>query len=230
MVSHVMISSNDSRLIDRNVHNRLIDIDISNQLIFDSVYTFVKKLPYSMDPKNAEYIPADLYNHFPISGNVLKRSLSDMENVSLFLELQTWGDTRRTSYVVQLCYIFQQMLKYNLDLRDIIGENTFEIWGVIPEYQKMINDILKTFPMYYDKIQKSLDEHMRNEYLEQVYEEIKKAFNRFSPKSDLEMFYYFNNVEYKLISLNEYNSQCLISENSKILSLVKKKEIVKKNN
>ena len=38
--------------------------EISRELIFNSVYSFVSKLPYSMDPYSKDYMPGDLYNEF----------------------------------------------------------------------------------------------------------------------------------------------------------------------
>ena len=61
----------------------------------------------------------------------------------------------------------------------------------------------------------------------EAYEEIKGAFSRFRSKSDLEMFYYFHNVSYKIISIDHMIENNLIDENGKVLSLLKKITIVK---
>ena len=66
-----------------------------------------------------------------------------------------------------------------------------------------------------------------NHYLGEAYEEIKGAFSCFRSKSDLEMFYYFHNVSYKIISIDHMIENNLIDEKGKVLSLLKKITIVK---
>ena len=82
------------------------------------------------------------------------------------------------------------MLRNDIKTNISLG-NEINIWGVSLEYQNKINEILKKFNYYVEKINSSINIETRNFYLEEVYEEIKQAFGRFNPKSDLEMFYYF---------------------------------------
>ena len=94
------------------------------------------------------------------------------------------------------------------------------MWGVNKDYQEQIQIILKTFPNYYQKIKNSTNQKEREYYLNQVYEEIKKSFDRFRPKGDLEMFGYFHQIEYHNLSLEEIENQMLVQKN-KIKSLRK---------
>lgn len=193
------------------------DEEISRELIFNSVYSFVSKLPYSMDPYSKDYMPGDLYNHVPSIGSVLKNPSSDFEYSSLFMEMKTWVDTRKSSYVIQLCYIFQLMLTYDVKL-DFLDDNTLiDVWGVSFEYSKLINDTMKKFPNILEKIKNSINQEERNLYLEEVYNEIKKTFDRFKPKDDLKMFYYFNQIDYDLISIEQMEKYLV--DNSKMLTL-----------
>ena len=173
---------------------------IPKELVFNSVYSFVSKLPYSMDPMNKNFISAELYNYTPIEQTLFENPSSDLEYISLFLELQAWKDTRRTSYAIQLCYIFQLMLSGKMNPNYEINEEDFKVWGVEESYKNIICTILKKFPEYYEKINNCSNQEKRDIYLNELYEEIKVSFSRFKPKSDLEMFYYFQNITYKDIS------------------------------
>ena len=196
--------------------------EISRELIFNSVYSFVAKLPYSMDPYSKDYMPCDLYNHIPSTGSILKYPSSSIEYSSLFMEMKTWVDTRKSAYVIQLCYIFQLMLTYDIKLK-ILNDNTLiDVWGISKEYSKLINDILKKFPNVLEKIKNSKTQEERNKYLEEIYNEIKKMFDRFKPKDDLKMFYYFNQINYKLISIEQMDNY-LVNNNKKLTLNINKK-------
>ena len=71
----------------------------------------------------------------------LKNFSSDLEESSLFLKLQSWRDTRKTSYVIQLCYIFKIMLRGYIKSELVDSNDSVEVLGVDYEYRKIVNDI-----------------------------------------------------------------------------------------
>lgn len=190
-------------------------------IIFSMVYEFAKKLPYSMDIQQEEYVPADFMNMRPYDANT-HRFFKWKDSETVYKALLSFGDTFRTGVIMQVCAVFQKMLSEQFPHDYVLKDSDFHTWGINEmtpdeEYNRNFFEILKILPEYYKNVQAAKDNRERREILMTIYEEMEKNIaNRVGgyrrknaqgevveefkpqvichPSQDVYMLYYFNQI------------------------------------
>lgn len=174
--------------------------DITVELISSMTLIFAENLPHSIDPLSNKFVPSMLYN-------VIPKDAKDYwcfkyeEFPTLFKVLKEWGDTRKTAYSLMVCGILQNMLLGGNCELSKEESDSIKIWGLSEKDSKIMKDTILLLPDYCDKIQSSKTIYEREKNLCEAYESIKKNFGAWKPHADLNMYYYFHNINFKRYTL-----------------------------
>lgn len=191
-----------------------------DDIICSMVYEFSRKLPYSMDYKDKDFVPGVFLNLSPSTSN--KYIFKDYDN--LYKEMLSWSDTFKSGILLQVCFIFQKMLMgefpndYQLKDEDYYNFGISEI-TTDKEYNHYLFEMLKSLPDFSMRVNSASDADDRREILEEIYALMQqrigqkvggfrrttiegdlitirenKATISWQPYRDLEMLYYFQNI------------------------------------
>lgn len=154
----------------------------SLSFISSMVYGFAGHLPYSMDIEQEEFVPGDFLNLEPhdVEENPWFK-YSDRR--TYFNSMVNWGDTFKSGILLQVCYIFQQMLLGNISPNVSFTQQDFEKQGFAKftpyiEYNKRFFYIIRLLPKYYVKVVSSKDNEERRKNLEEVYSFMRSAIGQ----------------------------------------------------
>ena len=192
-------------------------------------YKFSKKLPYSMDYKDEDYIPGDFLNFASTSKNNSIFKYHD----NLYSKMVSWSDTFKSGILIQICLIFQKMLLEEFPNDYELKEEDYYNWGINnmtnqEDYNRCFFEILKDLPEYYKRVNNTSNQEERRQVLDEIYKILKdkvgnkvggyrktesygdiekvtesKATINWSPHRDLEMLYYFNNMDCYDVDCNQ---------------------------
>ena len=184
--------------------------DITIAMICSVVEAFVRGLPYSIDPLSTRFVPVDILNAIPKDRESHWEFKNDDKEMSLFDKLKEWGDTRKTAYSIQLCFLLQALL-INKDAKIPLVEDNdlLEVWGLSLEDGKKLKNSLKNLMPDRDKILNAPTIEEREVALLEAYESIQTNFGAWSPEKDLQMYYYFKQFDYKRYQLPKHESNYL---------------------
>lgn len=195
-----------------------------DEIICSIVYEFARKLPYSMDYMDKDFVPGVFLNISP--KNPVKRSFKEYSN--LYYKMIGWNDTKKSGILLQICTIFQAMIMGQLPDNFWLNEEDFENLGISQmtkdeEYNRFLFETLQMLPQYCVKLNLANDIEERRKILDDIYMVIsdrigqkiggfkkttidgnvmsvdeRKASIRLRPHKDLEMLYYFEgiNIDY----------------------------------
>lgn len=151
----------------------------SLSLYISMVYGFAENLPYSMDIEQEEYVPGDFLNLKPF--DVEENNWFKYEyRRTIYNAMVHWGDTFKSGVLLQVCYIFQQMLLKNIPANFSVSDDDFEKMGFDvftknAEYNRLFFEILASLPSYYQSVVDSQDITERRSKLEKMYEDIQNC-------------------------------------------------------
>lgn len=209
------------------IKNELKEFGEKNQISEDEVicsivYEFAKKLPYSMDYMDKDFVPGIFLNVSPANPN--KRIFKDYS--SLYYKMINWGDTKKSGILLQICNIFQAMLMGQFPDNYQLTEEDFHNSGINQmtsddEYNQFLFEILQMLPQYCLKLNSTQNIDERRKILDDIYMIIldrvgqkiggfrrtsvdgnvisvqeNKATIRLFPHRDLDMLYYFEGIEF----------------------------------
>lgn len=182
------------------------------------VYAFTKNLPYSMDPHQEEYVPAEFLNLPKMKSNDEYWFGYD-EKDTIYGDLFSWRDTKKTAGLLQIYYIFQMMLTGNFPHEFHIDKNNKEslsIFNILAteEYIDILVNILNDLPTYYNELTAIRNIEERREYLEKIYKNIQTQFAAIDNKKNktsefvpllrnIKMFFGMNYCEYNNNGIEE---------------------------
>lgn len=194
-----------------------------DEVIFSMVYDFAKKLPYSMDIQQDEYVPADFLNMTPYDFQSDKFFKWE-DSRTVYKAMTSWGDTFKSGILLQVCAVFQKMLSEQFPSTYSLNDDDFYLWGIDSmtsnsEYNKRFFETLKSLPAYYKRVLSAKTNEERRGALAEIYGEIENGIvNKIGgfretdssgkivreakptiacvPSSDLKMLYYFRNIRY----------------------------------
>lgn len=180
--------------------------DVTLATICSVVEAFVNNLPYSIDPLSTRFVPVDVLNAIP----------KDRENhwdfkygepMSMFDKLKEWGDTRKSAYSIQLCFLLQALL-VNKDAKIALLEDydLLKVWGLSDEDSNKLKESLITLIAKRDTILKATTKEDREAALLEAYNSIQTNFGAWSPKADLQMYYFFQRFEYQKYEMPNFES------------------------
>lgn len=143
-------------------------------IIASMVYGFAFHLPYSMDIEQEEYVPGDFLNIEPVDVN--ENIWFKWSDRRTYYNTMLNGDAHKSGILLQVCYIFQQMLLGNISTCEITEKNFEKLANISQddEYRGNFFEVLKRLPLYYQKVVSSKDNEERRHNLEEVYSEIEK--------------------------------------------------------
>ena len=206
-----------------NVLKRFGRSNVSLTLHTSMVYGFAIHLPYSMDIEQEEYVPGDFLNIEPhdVNENVW---FKEKDRRTYFNAMVNWGDSFKSGMLLQICFIFQQMLLGNISIDYSYNEQDYKRLGIDKltsneKYNKNFFDILSRLPLYYQYVVSSSDVPDRRKRLEKVYSQMcqgiemrvggfrktdvngnvvieQEAAISWSPWRDVEMLVYWDNVTF----------------------------------
>lgn len=191
-----------------------------DEIIFAMVYNFAIHLPYSMDIKQDEYVPADFFHMRPY--NIEKNKFFWEDNENVYKAMISKGSTFKSAMLMQMCAVFQKMLSGQFPNNYELEENDFYSWRIDEmtpdeEYNKNFFEALKILPRYYERVQETKNNDERREVLKSIYAEMEdnianriggfqeinaegevvediKPSVMWQPFRDLELLYYANDI------------------------------------
>ena len=176
------------------IAERSIDINDPEEaarIIFTMVKRFASNLPYSMDPMQPEFYPADFLNMTPRGGFKYR------DRPTVFDGMFNWGDTRETSLTLQTCAIFQKMLSGRYPHDYELTDEDYSSSGISnltqnDDTNRSVFLAIKQLPDLYDQITKTTNQEERRKALEEAYREIDKLVGgRFNADYDVYMYFYW---------------------------------------
>lgn len=227
-----------------------------DEIICSLVYEFAKKLPYSIDYMDKDFVPGLFLNVAPI--NPTKWIFKDYN--SLYEKMVNWQDTKKSGTLLQVCNIFQAMLMGQIPGNYQLTEEDFHNLGINQatnneEYNRFLFETLQMLPQYCMRLNSMNSTEERRKMLDGIYllmtdrigqkiggykktsidsdiisTEEHKATVGLLPHKDLDMLYYFENINLSpnirtlIDSINQKNvtgtstdneSICLESEETK---------------
>lgn len=213
------LSNSDTlcKLIIEYAKNNNLQVDT---VIWKLALRFAKKLPYSLDKEDSDFLPCDFLFMGPSNPNIRLFK----ENSNILNAMIGWGDTKRSGYLLQLFSIFQKMLQDKNFTISCFGElsGKYKDIDIIinSDYTNRYTNIIEnSLPKYYNAfLAANKNAEKRKEVLDDMFEEFKyeigsgsgdnklvfvadsvvekqrkRGFN-FKPGDDLEMLLYFNGV------------------------------------
>ena len=204
-----------------SIRNMISSTDSADETLCRLVYAFARKLPYSMDYADPDFVLGNFINFIPDDP---KKNLF-VEYGCIYNKMINWGDTIVNGVKLQICNIFQQMLmteevdRYQLEevdfytygfdkltSMDIYNQNIFKLLSDLPKYCVLVRNastqeerrtILKSVYEVIDKVTSYVEYHKRNKIdmvdgVEVLKEDVTKFVHRWSPAQDLEMLFHFN--------------------------------------
>ena len=137
------------------------------------VYGFAKHLPYSMDIEQPEYVPGDylILEPFDVDQNSWFK-WEDRRTIGN--AMLRWGDTKKSSTVLHVCYIFQQMLLGNAPAVYDFKKDDYDRLGISSyssdsKYNENLFNVLRMLPTYYDMVLNTSNNDERRHALEEMY-------------------------------------------------------------
>lgn len=202
-------------------------------IICSMAYQFAKKLPYSMDYCDEDFVPGDFIN---LDSTAKKNQIFKYYD-SVYSRMIDWGDSRKSAILLQVCFIFQKMLLNEFPNDYTLNDEDYYNLGIDSmtqneDYNKSFFQILKQLPKYYKKMSLISNQLERRKFIYDMYTDIQNSIGQkiggfkrtdifadtivttetkpsinWSPVRDLEMVYYFDGI-------NEYGANCnqLINE------------------
>ncbi|MCI9001055.1 MAG: hypothetical protein HFJ26_09370 [Clostridia bacterium] len=148
-----------------------------DEIIFSMANLFIGYLPYSMDIKQKEYVPADFINMTPYDVNNHKTFWEDYKNV--YDGMIKFGETFSSGILVQISAVFQKMLSGQFPNDYQLEESDFFSWGINEmtndkAYNEKFFNILKGLPEYYKKVQETKTNEDRRKALMDAYMSIQQ--------------------------------------------------------
>lgn len=193
-----------------------------DEVICSIVYEFASKLPYSMDYMDKDFVPGIFINISPAEPG--KPIFRDFD--SLYHKMISWGDTKKSGILLQICNIFQAMLMGQISSDYELNEEDFYNLGIDQmtsnnEYNKYLFETLKMLPKYCTKLNNTQTIEERRRILNDIYSVIldrvgqkiggfrktsidggvvsvqeHKATISLSPRRDLDMLYCFEGISH----------------------------------
>ena len=212
-------------LINNDIGNLLIDFGKKNQMfeeevICSIVYEFARKLPYSIDYKDNDFVHGIFLNVAPV--NPSKLVFKDYGN--LYNIMFKWNDTKKSAILLKVCSIFQAMLMgyisddYQLKEEDFLKLGIDQITNN-EEYNYLLFEALQMLSQYCIKLNSIDNSEERRKLLDEIFMIIldkvgqkiggfrktstednvitineHKATIKLLPHKDLAMLYYFENI------------------------------------
>lgn len=191
-----------------------------DNVIFTIVYDFAKNLPYSMDPKDKDFVPGDFLNFKPVESNHYIFKWWD----SMYAKMIDWGDSLKSGVLLEACFIFQKMLMGEIPNDYQLSEEDYYNMGINSMtgndgYSRKLFEVLKKMPDYYKKVNSISNFEERRKALDDVYSVMKNEIGNkvggmsrayiedgkevsvvhgatisWSPYRDVEMVYAFSGV------------------------------------
>lgn len=213
--------------IEKDIIKQELDSYILNNgeneesIICSLVYKFAKKLPYSMDYLDENFIPGDFLNVIPTQKNNAIFKYYD----NIYGQMIGWGDSLKSGVLLQVCAIFQKMLCGNIPHDYELKDDDYINLGINnmtsnQEYNYRLFELLKKLPEYYNRVNTSSNQEERRNTLDEIYTLMKnqvgqkiggfrqtevngdvvsvkevKATTNWEPYRDLEMIYCFSNID-----------------------------------
>lgn len=192
-----------------------------DEVICSIVYEFAKKLPYSMDYMDKDFVPGLFLNLRP--ENPSKRIFKDYSG--LYYKMIDWGDTKKSGILLQICNIFQAMLMGQFPSDYQLTKEDFHTLGIDQmtsddEYNRFLFETLEMLPQYCARLNSTQNSDERRKILDEIYAIISYrigprigGFRRtivdddiisiqkhegitLSPYRDLEMLYHFEYINF----------------------------------
>ena len=253
-----LLSTVKNDIIKKELENYILNNNENEENIICSlVYKFARKLPYSMDYLDENFIPGDFLNVTPTQKN--NRIFKYYNNI--YGQMIDWGDSLKSGVLLQVCVIFQKMLcgivPHDYELKD----EDFSNLGISnmtsnQEYNYNLFETLKKLPEYYTIVNASSNIEDRRKALDEIYLLMKnqigqkvggmrrtevngsiikiqesKAITNWSPYRDLEMLYCFSNIDGYGMDCSELINKIMEISNIPNNHLKEKKvKLIKKEN
>lgn len=148
----------------------------SLSLHISMVYGFAKHLPYSMDINQEEYVPGDFLNLEPYDVNE-NSWFNYPDRRTIYNAMVHWGDTFKSGVLLQVCFIFQQMIIGNIPADYKVRDEDYELLGIShltnnEEYNRSFFEILLMLPTFYQNVISTSNNDERRQKLDEMYESI----------------------------------------------------------
>lgn len=218
-----LLSATNSDEIKNEIAKFGLDNCISeDEVLCSLVYDFAKKLPYSMDYMDSDFVPGIFLNIAPLN----PKTYIYKYNSSLYDKMINWGDTLKSGILLQVCFIFQTMLMQQIPSNYQLSDDDYYNLGINnmtsdEEYNCYLFEMLKLLPEYCARVNSNESADDRRKVLDEVYaimfqrvgqkvggfrrtsvkddvisvQDYKPTIGLF-PHRDLDMLYYFNNVRF----------------------------------
>lgn len=172
------------------IRNMIADNSKADEMVCRLVWEFAKKLPYSMDYTDPEFVPGDFMNFVP--ENPKKYLFVDYGSV--YNKMLHWNDTIVNAVKLQVCNIFQKMLmtesvdRYQLEEIDFYTYGFDKLTGM-DIYNRNIFKLLVDLPKYCVLVRNAGSTEERRKVLEQVYAIIEKvtSYVEYTKKTNVEV-------------------------------------------
>lgn len=140
------------------------------------VYGFAKHLPYSMDIMQPEYVPGIFLDMEPKDVNE-NNWFKWEDRRTFFNSMIRWGDTFRSGMLLQVCYLFQEMLLGNVPSDYVLDKESFYNLGIDKftsnmKYNRNFFSVIQTLPHYYQLVTQAKTQEERRKQLENMYEAV----------------------------------------------------------
>lgn len=248
-MSNYIMENGTKVALEKFVLDNGVNVD---NVVLAMIYDFAKKLPYSMDPNEVNFVPGDFLNFKPVNS---KHNIFKFSN-NLYSKMVSWGDSLKSGVLLEVCFIFQKMLMGEFPNDYQLQEEDYYNMGInnmtnSDEYSRKLFEVIRKLPDYYKKVILSETVEERRNNLERVYSAMKgeignkvggmrktdfvdgievsivhKASISWEPYRDIEMIYYFNGVN----NYGEVDCKPLIEQirNNCDLNVLCDKEVSKK--
>ena len=193
-----------------------------DEVICSIVYEFAKKLPYSIDYMDEDFVPGIFLNVAPSN----PKTYIYKYNNSLYDKMINWGDTLKSGILLQICFIFQTMLMQRIPSNYQLSEEDYYNLGISnmtsdKEYNRYLFEMLKSLTEYCARVNLTESTEDRRKVLDEVYVIMFQKIGQkiggirrtsidgdiisiqehksticLVPHRDLDMLYYFNNIRF----------------------------------
>lgn len=141
-----------------------------DDVICSIVYEFAKKLPYSMDYMDTDFVPGIFLNLRP--ENPSKRIFKDYSG--LYYRMIAWGDAKKSGILLQICNIFQAMLMGQFPSDYQLTKEDFHTLGIDKvtnddEYNRFLFEIIEKLPQYCARLNSTQNSDERRKILDEIY-------------------------------------------------------------
>lgn len=215
--------------------------EMCDEILCGLVYQFARKLPNSMDYKDPEFVIGDFINFMPVNpkkymfidyGSIYNKMINWSDTIVSGVKLQVCN-------IFQKMLMSVNPDKYQLDEEDFYLYGFDKLTGM-EIYNRNVFNLLVDLPKYCKLVNSTNDINERRKHLKNVYEVIEKVTSHveyvrrnktevcsdilefedkkvdfvhfWSPDSDLDMMYHFNNI-----NIGSCNIHGIISQSNAVL-------------